>query len=795
MSNNMENMLMNMNDSDSDSDEDHHNHTTTTNAGAGAGAVNPPVVSQPPTVTTTSLVPVPNPMAVSHGPLKIEPIPIVQPMMVPPPTTATTTSTIPSNTSHYHSIHVGSQIPQQQQQSQQRQQQQQQQPRVPFEPSMLDIEPTPLRDIKAAQSKAIQPPVAPSSIHPVAAATASTTQMRNNANHPMHTHALHKPHISLPTQSHAQSLPTHHPTSSSSHVTSATSLSATDHKSRKEQFLMFTRVLMKYLDKQDPNMHTHAKQVIRECAQKNRNGDPGYSSLSISMQKRLKQLVGDVYWHKATEYLAKYFKDQYMKTGRMTEDQARRKAHEHARLAASDLSVDYSGSTPAMTTGVVTTGTTTASRYTPLSSSRMNVPTTSSTVSGLPTTTHDKQQQQPHNRVVPPPILTNIAKVPSSKRTTTPSTEKKKKTYTKKGSASNTPTSMTQASLTGGTTTSTTAANATANREYNILMEMVHHVVDYDVKSCGLILNHDSKVKGDLNLTEEQKQLVYGDFGIATSTPQEQRQQQRKVPFQKGLYSGPQSTMKSIPSYMKGWGSRNALSVRAAWAKLRLEEEERYALEQSSLVLPGVDLGDTIKDEATSNEKDPCEWFNEEEAEEDDTLALISEATQYYLRTILQGAMHAASQRLNLDGIRLWHAQHHAADKGANQESIPFSLRLGCDVQRQVALTQGNAAKTCQRMEEALSRSSGSKGDIDYNVLCNTSNMMELSKIPVISSAVAKAEESAKRSFEIYGGKYSGEPPFGRVPKKAKIMVKDLNVCLSNTAFAVKKKGFLYRLH
>jgi hypothetical protein len=234
------------------------------------------------------------------------------------------------------------------------------------------------------------------------------------------------------------------------------------------------------------------------------------------------------------------------------------------------------------------------------------------------------------------------------------------------------------------------------------------------------------------------------------------------------------------------------LSARAAWAKLRLEEDLQYELEQSSLSLPGVKPN---TDETMTTSKDPHEWFNEEEAEEDDTLALLSEATQYYLRTILQGAMHAASQRLNIDGIRLWHTQHQAADKGAKQESIPFSLRLGCDVQRQVALVQGNAAKTCQRMEEALSRSSESKGDIDYDVLCNTSSMMELSKIPVISTAAAKAEECAKRSFEIYGGKSSGDPPFGRVPKKAKITLKDLNVCVSNNAFAVKKKGFLYRLN
>jgi hypothetical protein len=43
-----------------------------------------------------------------------------------------------------------------------------------------------------------------------------------------------------------------------------------------------------------------------------------------------------------------------------------------------------------------------------------------------------------------------------------------------------------------------------------------------------------------------------------------------------------------------------------------------------------------------------------------------------------------------------------------------------------------------------------------------------------LKDASQKADDEAKRSFEIYGGKESKDPPFGRVPKKAKLMVNDL---------------------
>lgn len=640
-----------------------------------------------------------------------------------------------------------------------------------YDPSlMISIEPTPLRDIQQQAAAALQhpPPMQPTMTSSYHVTTA------------------------LPLASSGPSaavLPGATAPSSSSSLTPAT-----DHKSRKEQFLMFTRVLMKYLDKQDPNMHAYAKQVIRECAQKNRNGDPGYTSLSISMQKRLKQLVGESYWHKATEYLARYFKEQYVKSNRYTEEQARIKAQEHARLAASDLTMEmYSNTTSG---GVINSMNVSSGNGVGAKS------TTSNMIRSKPVPSSSMQRKGPGSkggtnvtRVAPPPILTNVAKsstTPSNILATPSSSVAEKKRKTPTSRKATTPSNSNTASMMGNTNApiaSSSAASAyisASNKEYNILLEMVHHVVDYDVKACALIFSRDdSKMGHHLTvLTEEQRKLLYDDFELKVEEDIDNdkigvsnNRNDGKL-FIKGLYSGRENKI-NIPSFMKGWGVRNILSVRAAWAKLRLEEEINHKEEEEAWSLPGstmIDKGHTD------------EWFDEEQAENDETLALISEATQYYIRTILQGALHAATQRMNLDGMRIWHSQHKAMEQSLSQELLPFSLRLGCDVQRQMAMCQGNAAKTCQRMEEALLRNGITK-DLDYNTLTTSSSMMELSKIPTISSAVSRAELYAKRSFDIYGGKFTGEPPFGTVPKKAKIHVNDLNVCLSSHAFAVHLKG------
>uniref|UniRef100_A0A6U0GYL9 Uncharacterized protein n=1 Tax=Helicotheca tamesis TaxID=374047 RepID=A0A6U0GYL9_9STRA len=51
-----------------------------------------------------------------------------------------------------------------------------------------------------------------------------------------------------------------------------------------ERFLMFTRVLMKYLEQKDKPMHARARAMIKECYDRNKKGDPAYASLTMSMQ-------------------------------------------------------------------------------------------------------------------------------------------------------------------------------------------------------------------------------------------------------------------------------------------------------------------------------------------------------------------------------------------------------------------------------------------------------------------------------------------------------------------------------
>ena len=68
---------------------------------------------------------------------------------------------------------------------------------------------------------------------------------------------------------------------------------------QKERFLMFTRVLMKYLETKDPALHQKVKAIIKDCAERNKRGEPGYESVTASMRSRLKRVVSESYWSRA----------------------------------------------------------------------------------------------------------------------------------------------------------------------------------------------------------------------------------------------------------------------------------------------------------------------------------------------------------------------------------------------------------------------------------------------------------------------------------------------------------------
>lgn len=95
---------------------------------------------------------------------------------------------------------------------------------------------------------------------------------------------------------------------------------ATSTVKEKEMFLQFTRVLMKYLEQRDTNMHIKAKAKIKECYEKNQYGDPDYSSLTTSMKIRLRQTVGERYWKLAHNYLDRFLQEKAAMEKKKAED-------------------------------------------------------------------------------------------------------------------------------------------------------------------------------------------------------------------------------------------------------------------------------------------------------------------------------------------------------------------------------------------------------------------------------------------------------------------------------------------
>jgi len=79
---------------------------------------------------------------------------------------------------------------------------------------------------------------------------------------------------------------------------------------RREYFLLFTRVLVKYLEKKDKELHTRAKKIIRECVERNKRQENGIESITKAITHRLKDLVGDHRWKKANQYLIHFLQEK-----------------------------------------------------------------------------------------------------------------------------------------------------------------------------------------------------------------------------------------------------------------------------------------------------------------------------------------------------------------------------------------------------------------------------------------------------------------------------------------------------
>eukprot|EP00977_Amphora_coffeiformis_P013751 scaffold3667_cov180-Amphora_coffeaeformis.AAC.12 len=69
--------------------------------------------------------------------------------------------------------------------------------------------------------------------------------------------------MSIPKKSHSASL----------------SKAVRSHFTKRQQFLLFIKILIKYIESQHPSLKAEIKKIVRECTHGNRNGVRGYNPL------------------------------------------------------------------------------------------------------------------------------------------------------------------------------------------------------------------------------------------------------------------------------------------------------------------------------------------------------------------------------------------------------------------------------------------------------------------------------------------------------------------------------------
>lgn len=485
---------------------------------------------------------------------------------------------------------------------------------------------------------------------------------------------------------------------------------AAHERRQKETFQLFLKILVKVLKDKDPPMFNRVNTIMRECAERNKRHEPGYESVTASVKARLKAVVSNSYIEEAKRLTAKYQAQQ-------RNQQQQQQQQQQAVPTQMAQVPQRPGVAPATKPQP-----TTQQQPVPNQSAKTKRPS-------LSTTANSTKASAAPAKATASSVGKSTGKTTGKRPKSAPPARKP--------------------SITGASSEKAKAPSASlpaANfvdpqmpppvREYSEFMEMVHHAVNFDWTTAGLALGADSLTQ----LPQEQQDLLLNTAQI----------------------KAPVATVFPCP----GWGDRNVVSVRTAWARVHLHE---VTLKKNNLAAL------TTTTEATNS---TANWKNEATAElQEPVLAALSEGVQQYLTTVLEKALHCARQRYNVDGIRLWHQQLTAADE---KEPNPLSLRLGSDVSRQWAQAQGNAAMTVKRMEEALERQSGVPSyerELTTETISNSTSMAELSLRPALSSkAIDAVDYHAKRSFEIYGGKEAGEPSLGRVPKRGKIEVDDFLV-------------------
>eukprot|EP00980_Cylindrotheca_fusiformis_P014954 scaffold4095_cov117-Cylindrotheca_fusiformis.AAC.11 len=75
---------------------------------------------------------------------------------------------------------------------------------------------------------------------------------------------------------------------------------------RRKRFWMLVRVLMKYLQKKDPNLYLRARAALEDCVKRKERNEENFTNLPECVQRELKKVVGRDNWRRAKYYLTKH---------------------------------------------------------------------------------------------------------------------------------------------------------------------------------------------------------------------------------------------------------------------------------------------------------------------------------------------------------------------------------------------------------------------------------------------------------------------------------------------------------
>lgn len=91
--------------------------------------------------------------------------------------------------------------------------------------------------------------------------------------------------------------------------TSSLSASLQSSLSDRQRFVLFVKVLFKYIERlNSPSLQARAKAIIAECTQLNRMGVPGYTPLMSAVERRMKESLGEVHWNRAQTCMNSYIR-------------------------------------------------------------------------------------------------------------------------------------------------------------------------------------------------------------------------------------------------------------------------------------------------------------------------------------------------------------------------------------------------------------------------------------------------------------------------------------------------------